>query len=151
MANATHVALVAVDPSDGTTVVERYVVVHDCGRIINPMVVNGQIHGGTVQRLGEALFEELYHDEEGQLLNASLLEYLLPTSMDVPDIEVDHIETPAVDAAGGFKGVGEGGVIGAVPAIANTIADALAGLGANVNFVPLPPSRVLSLIYPDDQ
>ena len=151
MANATHVALVAVDPSDGTTVVERYVVVHDCGRIINPMVVNGQIHGGTVQRLGEALFEELFHDEEGQLLNASLLEYLLPTSMDVPDIEVDHIETPAVDAVGGFKGVGEGGVIGAVPAIANTIADALAGLGANVNFVPLPPSRVLSLIYPDDQ
>ena len=146
MANATHIVQAAVDAADGTVEIERYVVVHDCGRIINPMIVNGQIHGGAAQGLGEALFEELIYDTEGQLQNASLLEYLLPTAMDMPDVEVDHIESPTIDAVGGFKGVGEGGVIGAVPAIANAVADALAGLGANVNTLPLKPSRVLALI-----
>ncbi len=120
--------------------------VHDCGRIINPTIVAGQIHGGTTQGLGEALMEELIYDGEGQLLNANLLDYLLPTALDVPDYQLGHIESPSIDAVGGFKGVGEGGVIGAVPAITNAVADALAGIGANVNRVPLRPSYVAALI-----
>ena len=121
-------------------------VVHDCGRVINPMIVEGQIHGGMVQGLGEVLMEEIVYDAHGQHLNANLLDYLLPTALDVPAIEVDHIESPTVDALGGFKGVGEGGVIGAVPSIANAVADALAALNVNVNRIPLRPDYVLGLI-----
>ncbi len=146
MANAVHVATVAVDREDGTIAIERYHVVHDCGRIINPIIVAGQIHGGTTQGLGEALMEELVYDAEGQLLNANLLDYLLPTALDVPDYRLDHIESPSIDTVGGFKGVGEGGVIGAVPAITNAVADALAGLNANVNRIPLRPSYIAALI-----
>ncbi|MFO0997013.1 MAG: xanthine dehydrogenase family protein molybdopterin-binding subunit [Alphaproteobacteria bacterium] len=149
MANAVHIAQVAVDPEDGRVEIERYAVVHDCGRVINPMIVEGQIHGGIAQGLGEALMEEIVYDANGQHLNANLLDYLLPTALDMPDIELDHIESPAVDALGGFKGVGEGGVIGAVPSIANAVADALAGTGANVNRIPLRPDYVLSLLSAD--
>jgi carbon-monoxide dehydrogenase large subunit len=146
IANAVHIAEVSVNALDATVTIERYVVVHDCGRVINPMIVNGQIHGGTVQGIGEALMEEFVYNDEGQLLNANLLDYLLPTSMDVPNFEIEHIETPTIDAIGGFKGVGEGGIIGAVPAITNAVADALAGLGANVNRVPMRPSYLHGLI-----
>jgi carbon-monoxide dehydrogenase large subunit len=146
IANAVHIVEVSVDAEDATVTIERYVVVHDCGRVINPMIVNGQIHGGTVQGIGEALMEEFVYNEEGQLLNANLLDYLLPTAMDVPNFEIEHIETPTIDAVGGFKGVGEGGVIGAVPAVTNAVADALSGLGANVNRVPMRPSYLHGLI-----
>jgi carbon-monoxide dehydrogenase large subunit len=146
MANAVHIAQVAVDPDDGRIEIERYVVVHDCGRVINPMIVEGQIHGGIAQGLGEALMEEIVYDADGQHLNANLLDYLLPTALDMPNIELDHIESLAVDALGGFKGVGEGGVIGAVPSIANAVADALAGVKANVNHIPLRPDYILSLL-----
>lgn len=143
MANAVHIAFVCVDAQDGRVEIERYVVVHDCGRIINPAIVNGQIRGGIAQGLGQVLMEELVYDGNGQLLNANLLDYLVPTAMDVPNIEIHHIETPGIDGLGGFKGVGEGGVIGAVPAIANAVADALAGVGVNINSLPLRPSLVL--------
>lgn len=146
MANAVHVACVAVDPRDARVTIEKYVVVHDCGRIINPMIVDGQIHGGTAQGIGEALMEEVVYSEEGQLMNASLLDYLLPTAVDVPDMDLQHIESPTIDAVGGFKGVGEGGVIGAVPAITNAVADALAGMGVNINSIPLRPSHIHKLI-----
>lgn len=146
MANAVHIAWVAVDPADGRIEVERYVVVHDCGRIINPVIVNGQIRGGIAQGLGQVLMEELVYDDNGQLLNANLLDYLLPTAMDVPDIEIHHIETPGIDGLGGFKGVGEGGVIGAVPAIANAVSDALAGLGVSISSLPLRPTAILRMI-----
>jgi carbon-monoxide dehydrogenase large subunit len=146
MANAVHVCAVAVDPDDARVTIESYVVVHDCGRIINPVIVDGQVQGGTAQGIGEALMEELVYDSEGQLLNANLLDYLLPTAEDVPDYQIHHIETPTIDAEGGFKGVGEGGVIGAVPAVVNAVADALAGLGANVNRIPLRPSYLHRLM-----
>ena len=146
IANAVHVAAVAVDAADGTVEVERYAVVHDCGRIINPMIVDGQIHGGAVQALGEVLMEELVYDEAGQLQNATLLEYLLPTALDIPMMEIAHIESVTDENPGGFKGLGEGGVIGGVPALTNAIADALAGIGANVNSNPLKPSRITELI-----
>ncbi len=146
MANAAHIAQVAVDAADGRVRIERYVVVHDCGRIINPMIVDGQIHGGIAQGIGEALMEEFVYDGEGQILNATLLDYLLPTSEDIPHLDVSHIESPTIDDVGGFKGVGEGGVIGVVPAILNAVGDALAGLGIEIDSKPLRPSLLAGKI-----
>ncbi|MEI2807316.1 xanthine dehydrogenase family protein molybdopterin-binding subunit [Albidovulum sp.] len=146
MANGTHVVQVAVDPEDGRIEIERYAVVHDCGRVINPKIVEGQVHGATVQGIGEALMEEIVYDAEGQHLNANLLDYLLPTAMDVPDLELSHIETPSIDTVGGIKGAAEGGLTGAVPALANAVCDALSGLGVNITRVPLRPSFVLEQI-----
>jgi len=146
LANGAHVVQVAVDPDDGRVQIERYVVVHDSGRIINPVIVAGQVHGATAQGIGEALMEEIVHDEEGQHLNASLLDYLLPTVLDMPDLDLDHIESPSIDVVGGFKGIGESGVTGAVPAIANAVADALAGLEVNINRIPLRPGTILEKI-----
>lgn len=146
MANGTHVVQVAIDPEDGRVEIERYAVVHDCGRVINPLIVAGQVHGATAQGIGEALMEEIHYDEEGQLLNANLLDYLLPTAMDMPDLEMSHIETPSIDTVAGIKGAAEGGVTGAVPALANAVADALSGLGVNITRVPLRPSYILDQI-----
>ncbi len=146
LANGTHVVQVAVDPEDGRVEIERYAVVHDCGRVINPKIVEGQVHGATVQGIGEALMEEIVYDDEGQLLNANLLDYLIPTAMDVPELELSHIETPSIDTVGGIKGAAEGGVTGAVPAIANAVADALSGLGVDIREVPLRPSHIHGLI-----
>jgi carbon-monoxide dehydrogenase large subunit len=147
LANGAHVVQVAVDPEDGRVEIERYAVVHDCGTVINPMIVEGQVQGATAQGIGEALMEEIVYDADGQHLNANLLDYLLPTALDVPDLDMDYIETPSIDTVGGIKGVAEGGVTGAVPAIANAVADALVGLGANINSVPLRPSLVLAKIH----
>lgn len=146
MANGTHVAQVAVDPELGRVEIERYVVVHDCGRVINPMIVAGQVHGATVQGIGEALMEEIVYDPKGQHLNANLLDYLLPTAMDVPDIQLAHIETPSIDTVVGIKGAAEGSLTGAVPALTNAVADALSGLGVNISQVPLRPSFIFEQI-----
>ncbi len=146
MANGTHVVQVAIDPEDGRVQIERYAVVHDCGRVINPKIVEGQVHGATAQGIGEALMEEIVYDREGQHLNANLLDYLLPTAMDMPDLEMSHIETPSIDTVGGIKGAAEGGLTGAVPALANAVCDALSGLGVNITRVPLRPSYILEQI-----
>lgn len=146
LANGTHIAQVAVDPDDGRIEIENYTLVHDCGRVINPMIVKGQIHGGTVQGIGEALMEEIVYDSDGQHLNANLLDYVIPLAMDIPDMRIDHIETPSIDTVGGIKGTGECGVTGAVPAIANAVCDALAGIGVNIRSVPLRPSFILEQI-----
>ena len=146
MANAVHIAQVSVDAADGRVKIERYVVVHDCGRLINPTIVNGQIQGGVAQGIGEALMEEMVYDDLGQFKNATLLDYLLPTSEDVPNMEIEHIESPSIDNVGGFKGVGEGGIIGAVPSVLNGVADALSDLGVNINSKPLRPSLLSKLI-----
>lgn len=146
MANGTHVVQVAIDPEDGRVQIERYAVVHDCGRVINPKIVEGQVHGATAQGIGEALMEEIVYDSEGQHLNANLLDYLLPTAMDMPDLEMSHIETPSIDTVGGIKGAAEGGLTGAVPALANAVCDALSGLGVNITRVPLRPSYILEQI-----
>lgn len=144
--NACHIACVAVDAATGLVEVERYIVVHDCGRVINPLLVEGQVQGGVAQGLGQVLFEEVLYDADGQLLSATLMDYMLPTACDVPTLEFEHIESPSIDTIGGFKGAGEGGVIGALPAITCAVGDALAPLGANVNRLPLRPDSVLSLI-----
>jgi carbon-monoxide dehydrogenase large subunit len=144
--NATHLAVVEVDPATGAVTVLRYLVVEDCGRIINPLIVEGQTVGGVAQGIGAALLEELVYAEDGQLLTASLMDYLVPTAVEMPCVEVHHIEAPSPTTLGGFKGVGEGGTIGAPAAIANAVADALAPLGVEVRELPITPGRLFALL-----
>ena len=141
-AAATHIAAVEVDPVTCFVRISKFVVAEDCGTIINPMIVDGQVHGGVAQGIGAALFEELIYDEDGQLLSASLVDYMIPSASEVPFIDVVHIESESA-VAGGFRGMGEGGTIGAPAAIANAIADAL---DADVSILPMTPDRVFALM-----
>lgn len=143
---ATHIAVVEVDIETCTVRIDRYVVSEDCGRVINPLIVDGQVHGGVAQGVGVALLEEVQYDETGQLLTANLADYLVPTSMEVPSIEVSHVETELPSNPGGFRGMGEGGTIGAPAAIANAITDALAHLEIEVNDLPATPERLFRLV-----
>jgi carbon-monoxide dehydrogenase large subunit len=137
--NATHLAVVEVDPETGLVAVRRYVVAEDCGQIINPMIADGQVHGAVAQGVGGALFEELRYDDHGQLETGTLMDYLVPGPAEMPTVEIHHLASPAPHSLLGVKGVGEGGTIGAVPAIANAVADAL---GVPVNQLPMTPGRV---------
>jgi aerobic carbon-monoxide dehydrogenase large subunit len=143
--NACHVATVEVDTVSGMVKVLRYVVAEDCGKMINPMIVEGQIAGGVVQGLGGVLYEENVYDEAGTPLATTFLDYLVPGSSEVPDVEYVHIETPA-STLGGFKGCGEGGAIGAPPAIFNAVCDALAPLGVHFTRQPLSPGRIMTAL-----
>jgi aerobic carbon-monoxide dehydrogenase large subunit len=144
-ANATHVCTCEVDVATGMVELLRYIVSEDCGPMINPAVVEGQIAGGTTQGIGGALLEEMAYDEDGNPLTTTFMDYLLPTSSEVPHIEYGHVETPS-PGPGGYKGVGEGGAIGAPPAVANAVADALAPLGVKVTSLPLSPAKLVELI-----
>jgi aerobic carbon-monoxide dehydrogenase large subunit len=139
--NACHACTVEVDRVTGATRILRYVVSEDCGVMINPNIVEGQVAGGVVQGIGGALYEHNVYDGEGNPLAATFLDYLVPTASEVPDIECHHIQTPA-STLGGYKGVGEGGAIGAPPAVFNAVADALAQLGVHVTDQPLTPALV---------
>jgi len=141
-----HLAEVEVDPETGAVDVCRYLVVNDAGHLINPTIVEGQIVGGIAQGLGGALLEELVYDSEGQLLTTSLLDYQLPTSLDIPNVEISHLESPSPLNPLGVKGIGEGGAIGAHAAVANAVDDALAHTGAQVHETPLRPSAVWQLL-----
>ncbi|MGQ4810635.1 Caffeine dehydrogenase subunit alpha [Candidatus Entotheonellaceae bacterium PAL068K] len=145
-ASAVHVALIEVDIDTGMIKLLRYVVAHDCGRVINPMIVDGQICGGVVQGIGGGLFEALVYDEAGQFLSSSLMDYLLPTSVEVPHLELIHLDYPSPRNPLGVKGVGEGGAISSPTAIANAVEDALQPFGVCVRETPLSPERVISLI-----
>ena len=134
---AVHVALVEVDRETGRVRVLRYVVVEDCGPVVNPTIVEGQIHGAVVQGLGEALLEAIVYDAEGQVLTATFMDYALPKADDVPALEIGHLETPSPLMPGGFKGMGEGGTIGAPAALANAVADAVRPLGVRVTDLPI--------------
>jgi aerobic carbon-monoxide dehydrogenase large subunit len=144
-ANATHVCTCEVDPTTGAVSVLRYIVSEDCGPMINPDVVEGQIAGGAVQGIGGVLLEHLAYDEAGNPLTTTFMDYLLPTAADVPLIEYGHVET-AGPGPGGYKGVGEGGAIGAPPAVANAVADALSPFGVEITRLPLTPVRIVGLI-----
>ena len=144
-ANATHLCTCEVDPVTGAVVLLRYLVSEDCGPMINPTVVEGQIAGGSVQGIGGVLYEHLAYDEDGNPLTTTFMDYLLPTSTEVPMIEYGHVETPSA-GPGGYKGVGEGGAIGAPPAVINAVADALAPLGARITGTPLGPAQVLAAV-----
>jgi len=143
--NATHVCTCEVEITTGQVKLLRYVVGEDCGPMINPQVVEGQIAGGVVQGIGGVFYEHLAYDEDGNPVTTTLLDYLLPTAPDVPPIEFVHIETPS-SGPGGYKGVGEGGAIGAPPAVVNAVADALAPFGVTVTRLPLGPSQILTLL-----
>jgi carbon-monoxide dehydrogenase large subunit len=132
-----------VDVDTGKARVLRYVAVDDCGRIVNPALVEGQIARGVAQGLGGALAEHCVYDEAGQLLTATLMDYAVPTFADVPPIEMHHLETPAPGIAGGFKGAGEAGATGAPAAILNAVNDALAPLGVRLTEQPITPERVV--------
>jgi aerobic carbon-monoxide dehydrogenase large subunit len=144
--NATHGALAEVSPDTGAVQLVRYVVVEDCGVMINPMIVDGQIAGGVAQGIAAALLEELCFDSAGQPVSGSFVDYLLPTASDLPDIEVYHLETPSARTPTGAKGMGEGGTIGAPAAVFNAVNDALAQVGARVNRIPIRPSDIVTAI-----
>ena len=144
-AAATHIVAVEVDPVTYFVKILKFVVAEDCGRIINPMIVDGQVHGGVAQGIGAALFEELIYDEDAQLLSASLVDYMIPSAPEVPLMDVVHIESESA-VAGGFRGMGEGGTIGAPAAIANAIADALSPFDIDVSILPMTPERIFKLI-----
>ena len=144
-ASGVHACLVEVDVETGVVRVLRYCVVHDCGRLINPLVVDGQIHGGVAQGVGGALLERLAYDEQGQLLNTSFLDFLLPTTEDVPFVEVRHQETPSPITPLGMKGLGEAGAIPGPALLASAIDDALQMPGA-VTELPVTPVKLKRLI-----
>ncbi|MEU1549260.1 xanthine dehydrogenase family protein molybdopterin-binding subunit [Nocardia sp. NPDC005745] len=144
-ANATHVCTCEVDIETGQVKLLRYIVSEDCGPMINPNVVEGQIYGGTVQGIGGALYEHLAYDESGNPVATTFLDYLLPTATEAPTIEVGHIETPS-PGPGNFKGVGEGGAIGATPAVLNAVIDALAPFGVEISKLPLSPATIVALL-----
>ena len=144
-----HVAAVEVARDTGRVHVLRYWVAHDCGTMLNPMLVDGQLHGGLAQGIGAALSEELRYDDAGQLLSRTFMDYAIPTAETMPPITIGHIETPSPHTPGGMKGMAEGGTIGAPATIANAVADALAGAGVDAAAVaayPLTPPTVFALL-----
>ncbi len=140
---ATHACVVEVDDETGEVRILRYVVVEDCGPEINPIVVEGQVHGATAQGIGGTLYESMRFSEDGQPQTASLMDYLVPTACEVPGIAVHHLETPAPNLRGGFKGVGEGGSLAPPGALANAVSDAL---GIEVNRLPIQPEHVVAAL-----
>ena len=141
-----HGAVVEVDVDTGEVHLVAYAAVHDCGRPINPMVVEGQVHGGIAQGVGAGLLEEVRHDESGQLLSGTLMDYALPRADQFPPLEVEHVEFPSVVNPLGIKGVGESGVIAPGAAIANAVEDALADRGARIDRIPVTPARVFEAL-----
>jgi aerobic carbon-monoxide dehydrogenase large subunit len=141
---ATHLCVVDVDLDTGLVKVPRYIVVEDCGEIINPAVVDGQIRGGVAQGIGAVFYEKSTYDDQGQFQAGTFMDYLLPTAMEIPDIEIHHLATPSGVFAN-YRGVGEGGMIGAPATLTNAIEDALSDLGVRITEQHLPPARILEL------
>jgi carbon-monoxide dehydrogenase large subunit len=143
----TAAALVEVDPETGEFSLDRFLFVHDCGRQVNPMLVEGQLHGGIAQALGAALFEELVYDaDSGQLINGSMIDYFMPTTADLPKIELDHTELHSPVTPMGVRGIGESGTIPPGAAVANALCDALATFGVDINRLPLTAEYVWRLV-----
>ncbi len=140
--NACHVAIVEVDVETGKVKVEKFLVAEDAGKIINPMIADGQVHGGVAQGIGNALLEEIIYDEDGGILTANLADYMPPTAHEIPPIELHHMETPSENSITKAKGLGEGGCIGAPAAVVNAINDALKPFGVEIDEIPATPQRI---------
>jgi carbon-monoxide dehydrogenase large subunit len=140
--NACHVAIVEVDTETGHVVIEKFLAAEDAGRIINPMIAEGQVHGGIAQGIGNALLEEIVYDESGGILTANLADYMPPTAREMPPIELHHMETPSTTSITQAKGLGEGGSIGAPAAVINAINDALTPFGVEIDEMPATPQRI---------
>ena len=145
-AAGVHGAILEVDVETGMIKILKYVVVHDCGKVINPLIVDGQIRGGVAQGIGGAFYEKLVYDESGQLLTQTFMDYLLPTAMEIPEVEVDHIETPSPLNPLGVKGAGEAGVIPVPALFAQALDEALSDWGVRITEMPLSPNRLLELM-----
>ena len=145
-AYAAHAALVEVHPETGEITIDRYVVAHDAGRVINPRIAEGQIHGGVAQGLGAAMLEELIYDAQGQLLTTTLMDYVLPSAVEIPAMEIIHLEHPSPLNPLGIKGLGEGGAIAPPAAIANAVSDALRPFGIECNRLPIRPDRIVDAL-----
>jgi carbon-monoxide dehydrogenase large subunit len=140
-------AIVEVEPETGEFTLERFLFVHDCGTQVNPLLVEGQLHGGIAQALGAALFEEIVYDQEsGQLVNGSMMDYFMPTAADLPRIELDHTEVASPVTPFGVRGIGESGTIPPGAAVANALADALSPFGVEINRLPLTAEYIWRLI-----
>jgi len=144
--SATHIAMVEIDPETYEIRIERFAVAEDCGRLVNPLIVDGQVHGGVAQGIGAALYEEVVYDQQGQINTASLVDYLVPSACEIPPMQVVHLESVSPTTLGGFRGMGEGGTIGAPAALANALTDALAPLGIAINELPVTPERLFRLV-----
>jgi carbon-monoxide dehydrogenase large subunit len=141
--NATHGCIVEIDPDTGAVRIDRYVVVEDCGVMINPMIVEGQVRGGVAQGIAAALYEQLVYTDDGQPQTTSLMDYLVPTAAEIPPVEILHLETPSEHSVTGAKGMGEGGTMGAPACVASAVNDALAHLGIELDSLPITPEQVL--------
>ena len=142
-----HACVVDVDVETGKVKVVRYVAVDDCGPAINPMLIEGQVHGGIVHAIGQALYEQIVYDEDGQLVTGTFVDYALPTAAEVPSFETDRTETPSPVNSLGVKGIGEAGTIAATPAVTAAVLDALQPLGVDWIDMPLTPMRVWQAIH----
>ena len=142
----THIAIVEVDTETGKVDVLKYVAVDDCGKQINPLIVEGHVHGGVVQGLAQALYEEAVYDSDGNLKTSNLAEYLVPAACDVPPITTDFTVTPSPTNELGVKGIGEAGTIGAASTVMNAVIDALSGLGITHLDMPASPNNVWKAI-----
>jgi carbon-monoxide dehydrogenase large subunit len=138
----THVCVVEIDPESGHLEIRRYLTVDDCGRVINPLVVEGQVHGGITQGLGQALFEGVVYDEIGNLVSGSLMDYALPKAHFLPSYETNRTETPSPLNPLGAKGIGEAATIGSTPAVVNAVVDALSHLGVRHLDMPLTSEKI---------
>ncbi|MCB0029051.1 MAG: xanthine dehydrogenase family protein molybdopterin-binding subunit [Anaerolineales bacterium] len=145
-ASGIHAMIIELDPETMALTIQKYVVVHDCGVVINPLILDGQIQGGVAQGIGNAFFEKLEYDENGQLLTGSFMDYLLPTALDVPRLEIDHITTASPLNPLGIKGAGEAGAIPTGPLFAQAIEDALGQTGIEILEIPLSPAKVWELL-----
>jgi carbon-monoxide dehydrogenase large subunit len=144
--NATHAAVASVDVTTGQIQLLEYLVAHDCGTLLNPAVVDGQVHGGVAQGIGGTLLEHLAYSPEGQPLAGTFMDYLLPSAAEIPDIRIEHFESPAPDMPLGVKGAGEAGTIGPPAAIANAVCDALREYGVDIASTPVTPSAIRTAI-----
>jgi carbon-monoxide dehydrogenase large subunit len=144
--SATHIATLDIDPETYQIRLDRFIVAEDCGRLVNPLIVDGQVRGGVAQGIGAALYEQVVYDDQGQIHTASLVDYLVPSACEIPAMKVIHLESESPTTLGGFRGMGEGGTIGAPAAVANAVADALSPLGIEINELPVTPERLFRLI-----
>jgi len=144
--HGTHLCAVEVDTDTGEVKIRNYTCVDDIGKVINPLIVEGQVHGGLVQGIAQALFEEALYDDSGTLVTGSFVDYLVPSAADLPSFTTDRTETPAIGNALGVKGVGEAGTIASTPAVVNAVIDALRPMGINDIEMPCSPHRVWTAI-----
>jgi carbon-monoxide dehydrogenase large subunit len=147
-ANGVAAAVVEIDPATGRVDVLGYTMVDDCGTVINPQIVDGQLHGGIAQAIGGALYEQLVYSEDGQLLTTTFMDYLLPTAAELPPFATEHVQTPAPQTPGGMKGVGEAGTVPGYAAIAGAVDDAVGAADQFVTAMPITPEHVVAMCHP---